>query len=105
MAKHHYPAPHVSHHHAEFHDHAWKGQDGGSNHAGDDGLGQFNKGGRAKKWISGAIRHKGALHESLGVPAGHKIPASKLAKAAHSKNPTTRKRAVLAKTLKSFHHG
>jgi hypothetical protein len=57
----------------------------------------------AKKWVQTAIKNPGALHKSLGVPAGKKIPASKLAKAAHSKNPTTRKRANLAKTLSSFH--
>jgi hypothetical protein len=38
------------------------------------------------------------------VPEGQKIPAKKLAKAAHSSNPTTRRRAALAKTLKGFHH-
>lgn len=54
----------------------------------------------AKKWIQGAIKHPGALHRELGVPEGKKIPASKLAKAAHSSNPTLRKRANLAKTLK-----
>jgi hypothetical protein len=59
----------------------------------------------AKNWIAGAInpKNKGALHETLGVPKGKKIPASKLAKAAKSKNPTTRKRANLAKTLSGFH--
>jgi hypothetical protein len=56
------------------------------------------------KWIAGAIKHPGALHRTLGVPQGQKIPASKLAKAARSSNPTTRRRAALAKTLKSFHH-
>lgn len=56
-----------------------------------------------KKWIQGAIKHKGALHKSLGVPKGKKIPESKLKKAEHSKNPTTRKRAVLAETLKKMH--
>lgn len=53
-----------------------------------------------KNWIAGAIKHPGALHKTLGVPAGKKIPAAKLEKAEHSKNPTTRKRAVLAETLK-----
>ena len=53
-----------------------------------------------KKWIQGAIKHKGALHKSLGVPEGKKIPEKKLKKAEHSKNPTLRKRAVLAETLK-----
>ena len=58
------------------------------------------KGGR--NWIAGAIKHKGALHRDLGVPMGQKIPASKLAKAEHSSNPTIAKRARLAKTLASF---
>lgn len=53
-------------------------------------------------WISSAIRHPGALHKALGVPQGQKIPASKMAKAKHSKNPRIRKMAALAKTLKSF---
>lgn len=55
------------------------------------------------KWIAGAIKHPGALHKALGVPEGQKIPAKKLAKAAHSDNPTTRRRAVLAKTLGKMH--
>ena len=54
------------------------------------------------KWIQGAIKHKGALHKSLHVKEGEKIPESKLKKAEHSKNPTTRKRAVLAETLKGL---
>lgn len=56
------------------------------------------------KWIQGAIKRPGALKAKLGVPEGKKIPAKKLAKAEHSKNPTLRKEAVLAKTLKSFNH-
>ena len=56
------------------------------------------------RWISGAIKHPGALHKSLGVPAGEKIPEAKLEKAKNSDNPTTRKRAALAETLKGFHH-
>lgn len=56
-----------------------------------------------EKWISGAIKHKGALRETLGVKKGEKIPAAKLKKAEHSKNPATAKRARLAETLKSFH--
>lgn len=56
-----------------------------------------------KKWIQGAIKHPGALHKSLGVPAGKKIPAKKLAKAEHSSNPKTRRRARLAKTLSKLH--
>ena len=45
---------------------------------------------------------KGALHKELGVPESKKIPEKKLKKAEHSKNPTERKRAVLAETLKGF---
>lgn len=54
-------------------------------------------------FIQKAIKHPGALHKSLGVPADKKIPAGKLDKAAHSKNSKMRKRAILAKTLASFH--
>ena len=53
-------------------------------------------------WIAGAIKHPGALHRTLGVPEGQPIPAGKLGKAAHSRNPTTRRRAALAQTLKGF---
>jgi hypothetical protein len=59
----------------------------------------------AEKFIQEAIKHKGALRKTLKVKKGHNIPAAKLEKATHSKNPKTRKRAVLAKTLKSMHHG
>ena len=44
------------------------------------------------------------MHKSLHVPAGEKIPAKKLAKAAHSDNPKLAKRAHLAETLKGMHH-
>lgn len=57
-----------------------------------------------EKWIQKAHIKKGALHKELGVPEGKKIPAKKLDKAAHSKNPLERKRANLAKTLKGMHH-
>ena len=56
----------------------------------------------AKNWIKGAIKKPGALRKSLDVKAGEKIPAAKLKKAEHSKNPTTAKRARLAETLKGF---
>ena len=56
-----------------------------------------------KFWIQGAIRHKGALHKALHVAKGKKIPEAKLEAAEHSKNPLTRKRANLAKTLSKFH--
>lgn len=56
----------------------------------------------AKKWIQKAIKHPGALHEQLHVPAGKKIPAAKLEKSAHSKGKLGR-RARLAETLKKLH--
>jgi hypothetical protein len=43
---------------------------------------------------------KGALRKSLHVKKGHNIPEAKLQKAEHSKNPLTKKRAVLAETYK-----
>lgn len=55
-----------------------------------------------KMWIADATKHKGKLHQKLGIPKGEKIPAKKLEKASHSKSPTLRKEAVLAKTLKGF---
>ena len=48
--------------------------------------------------------HKGKLHKALGVAAGKKIPASKLAKAAKSKNPAMRKMANFAKNAKKWAH-
>ena len=51
-----------------------------------------------KKWIQGAIKKKGALHEELHVPKGKKIPEKKLEKATHAKGKEG-KRARLAVTL------
>lgn len=59
----------------------------------------------AKKWIQSAIKRPGQLHRDLGVPQGQKIPAKKLASAKHSDNPTIRRRANLAATLKKFNLG
>lgn len=56
-----------------------------------------------EKWIQGAIKHPGALHKELHVKEGKKIPEKKLEKAEHSKNPTLKKRAALAETLKKMH--
>ena len=58
-------------------------------------------------WIKDAIEKPGALHKSLHVPQGEKIPEKKLEKAANSDNPTLAKRARLAETLKKLHkrHG
>lgn len=60
-----------------------------------------------KKWIQKALpkSSKGKLHKALGVPAGEKIPAKKLDKAANSSNPKIKKEAVLAKTLKGLKKG
>jgi len=55
----------------------------------------------AEKWIQGAIKHKGALRETLGVPEGKKIPAKRL-NAAAKKPGITGQRARLAKTLRGF---
>jgi hypothetical protein len=67
---------------------------------------RYKRASGGKLWIKDAINpsKKGALHKSLGVPMGKKIPASKIEKAEHSKSPLLRKRAVLAETLKKFHH-
>ena len=55
-----------------------------------------------KKWIQSADIKKGALRKKLGVKDGQDIPAAKLKKAEHSKNPKTRKQAVLAETFKKM---
>lgn len=59
----------------------------------------------AEKWIQSALSKKGSkgkLHRELGVPQGEKIPAKKMAKALHSKSPSIRREANLAKTLKKL---
>ena len=53
-------------------------------------------------WIKDAIKKKGALRKTLKVKKGEKIPEAKLKKAEHSKNPKTKKRAVLAETLRNL---
>jgi len=69
--------------------------------------GRMSEGGdlKAKKgmWIQDMHMKKGKLHRELGIPQGEKIPGKKLTRAEHSRNPTIRKEANLAKTLKSFH--
>lgn len=52
-------------------------------------------------WISGAIKHPGALRRALHVPAGKNIPASKLSKAAKA-GGTMGRRARLAQTLRKL---
>jgi hypothetical protein len=51
-----------------------------------------------KNWIAGATKNKGGLHRSLGVPAGKKIPAGKIASAA-KKGGKVGRQAQLAQTL------
>jgi hypothetical protein len=54
-----------------------------------------------KKWIQKAIKHPGALHRELGVPADKDIPAAKLKKAAKAGGKEG-KRARFAMTLKKL---
>jgi len=55
-----------------------------------------------KNWIQKAIKKPGSLRKAAGVKKGQKINKTELNKLAKSKNPTTRKRANLAKTLGGF---
>jgi len=55
-----------------------------------------------KNWIQKAIKKPGSLRKAAGVKKGQKISGKELTKLSKSKNPTTRKRANLAKTLKGF---
>ena len=55
----------------------------------------------AEKWIQKAVKKPGALRKSMGVKAGEKIPAKKLAAAA-SKPGKLGQRARLARTLKKL---
>lgn len=57
----------------------------------------------AKKWQPGG--HKGKLHRELGIPAGEKIPASRLASAERSGNPEIKRDAIRAKTMEGWKHG
>ena len=56
---------------------------------------------KSGKWIQSAIKKPGALRKSLGVEAGEKIPAGKLAKAAKAPGKMGQ-RARLAQTLKKM---
>lgn len=63
----------------------------------------------AKRWTPKAKFHPGGtpgkLHRRLGVPDGEKIPAARLASAARSDDPETRREAIRAETMKKWHHG
>jgi hypothetical protein len=60
-----------------------------------------------KLWIQNAVKSssKGNLHKALGIPLDKKIPEGKIEKATNSKNPTIRKEANLANTLKGLRKG
>lgn len=58
---------------------------------------------KTKHWIAGAIKHPGALHRAMHVPAGKKIPKWRLAMAA-KKGGMMGRRARLAMTLSKMHH-
>ena len=45
------------------------------------------------------VKHPGALHKALGVAAGKKIPAKKMAKAAKSKSPHVREMVQYAENM------
>jgi hypothetical protein len=62
----------------------------------------MKKKGNENNWIENAIKSPGSLRKTLHVKKGSKISDAKLKKAEESKNPTTRKRANLAETLKKM---
>lgn len=49
--------------------------------------------------------HKGLLHKDLGKKSGTKLSDKDLDKAAKSKDPAERKRAVFAKNARKWDHG
>ncbi len=54
-----------------------------------------------------SIHHlrKGALHAQLHVPVGTDIPVERLEEASHSHDQLLARRARLALTMRSWHHG
>ena len=65
--------------------------------------------GKKKHWVKKKDFHpggeKGKLHRELGIPEGQKIPAGRLAAAAHSSNAEVKRDAIRAQTMKKWHHG
>lgn len=59
---------------------------------------------KSRYFIQGAIKRPGALHRALGVPAGKKIPAGLIRKAAKAKGRLGRE-ARFAETLKGLRKG
>jgi hypothetical protein len=67
---------------------------------------------KSKDWIKAALGgasepHRGSLRKTAEhahmISGDHPLTSADLTKLAHSKNPKTRKRANLAKTLEKFH--
>ncbi len=58
---------------------------------------------KSKKWIQGAIKHPGAFTEWCKKQGFSGATEECIAKGKKSKNPTVRKRATLAQTLKKMH--
>ena len=57
----------------------------------------------AEKWMAEAFKGAhGQLRTSLHAKKGRSIPRKRLEEAAHSRNPTLRKRAVLARTARRY---
>lgn len=60
----------------------------------------------AKDWIAGAVKKPGALRATAKrdglIKGDEKLTSGDLATLSKSKNPTTRKRAALAKTFKKM---
>jgi hypothetical protein len=53
-------------------------------------------------WIAGAVKNKGGLHRSLGIPQGKKIPYVEMLEASKRKGKVGRQ-GRLALTLRGFH--
>lgn len=56
------------------------------------------------RWIAKATKNKGGLHRSLGVPAGKRIPKSRI-RAAAKRGGRVGKQARLALTLSKLSRG
>jgi len=66
-----------------------------------DDKAEYAKGGRTPNFHPGG--EKGKLHRELGISEDKKIPAKRLAKAEHSKDPEIKRDAVRAETMKHWH--
>lgn len=62
---------------------------------------------KPKKWVpkkdfENVGGEKGKLHRELGIPEGEKIPASKMKRGLHSRNPEVKRDAERAETMKGW---